>query len=57
MDEDVGAGVGAVGARPPGRRRRTHARAPAADVGGRKQDAAVRLLRGEDLELLSRSSG
>ena len=54
MNDEVGAGVGAVerahaaGAdgRAPGHRRRMSAR--------RKQDAVVRLLRGEDLELLSR---
>ena len=54
MDEDVGAGVGpaerarhAGGAGPtPEPRRRMSA--------GRKQDAVLRLLRGEDLELLSR---
>jgi len=54
MNDEVGAGVGAVeraheaGAdgRAPGHRRRMPAR--------RKQDAVVRLLRGEDLELLSR---
>ena len=54
MDEEVGLGVGpaarAQGASAdestPGRRRRMSAR--------RKQDAVVRLLRGEDLELLSR---
>ena len=54
MDEEVGLGVGpaarAQGAGAdeptPGRRRRMSAR--------RKQDAVVRLLRGEDLELLSR---
>ena len=57
MDEDVGAGVGpserahdAGGAGPtPERRRRMSAR--------RKQDAVLRLLRGEDLELLSRQLG
>ena len=54
MDEDVGAGVGpserahdAGGAGPtPGHRRRMSAR--------RKQDAVLRLLRGEDLELVLR---
>ena len=54
MDEDVGTGVGpakrahhAGGAGPtPGWRRRMSVR--------RKQDAVLRLLRGEDLELLSR---
>ena len=54
MDDEVGAGVGSVerahdaGADgpTPGHRRRMSAR--------RKQDAVVRLLRGEDLELLSR---
>ena len=57
MDKDVGAGVGpserahdAGGAGPtPERRRRMSAR--------RKQDAVLRLLRGEDLELLSRQLG
>ena len=57
MDEDVGTGVGpserahnAGGAGPtPERRRRMSAR--------RKQDAVLRLLRGEDLELLSRQVG
>jgi Transposase len=57
MDEDVGAGVdpserahhaGERGATPE-RRRRMSAR--------RKQDAVLRLLRGEDLELLSRQLG
>src|SRR3954451_15987961 len=57
MDEDVGTGVhpserahhaGAGGSRPE-RRRRISAR--------RKQDAVLRLLRGEDLELLSRRLG
>src|SRR5215213_6940218 len=57
MDEDVGTGVdpserahhaGAGGSRPK-RRGRMSAR--------RKQDAALRLLRGEDLELLSRQLG
>ena len=54
MDEDVGVGVGpseraqhAGGGGPtPGHRRRMSAR--------RKQDAVLRLLRGEDLELVSR---
>ena len=57
MDEDVGTGVGpakrahhAGGAGPtPGCRLRMSAR--------RKQDAVLRLLRGEDLELLSRQLG
>ena len=57
MDEDVGTGVDpserahhAGGGGPtPERRRRMSA--------GRKQDAALRLLRGEDLELLSRQLG
>jgi transposase len=57
MDEDVGAGVGpaerahhAGGDGPtPGHRRRMSAR--------RKQDTVLRLLRGEDLELLSRELG
>src|SRR4051794_9324857 len=57
MDEDVGTGVdpserahhaGAGGATPQ-RRRRMSAR--------RKQDAGLKLLRGEDLELLSRRLG
>ena len=57
MDEDVGAGVDpteraqhAGGAGPtPGHRQRMSAR--------RKQEAVLRLLRGEDLELLSRELG
>ena len=57
MDEDVGAGVGASERAPHAggggstleRRRRMSAR--------RKQDAVLRLLRGEDLELLSRQLG
>jgi hypothetical protein len=57
MDEDVGVGVGpseraqyAGGGGPtPGHRRRMSAR--------RKQDAVLRLLRGEDLELVSRELG
>ena len=57
MDEDVGAGVGpaerardAGGDGPtPEHRRRMSAR--------RKQDAVLRLLRGEDLELVSRDLG
>ena len=57
MDEDVGGGVGSAaraqeaGADGPtlGHRRRMSAR--------RKQDAVLRLLRGEDLELLSRELG
>ena len=57
MDEDVGTGVDpsergqhAGGGGPtPGHRRRMSAR--------RKQDAVLRLLRGEDLELLSRGLG
>jgi len=57
MDEDVAAGVGPSecaqhaggGGSTPGRRRRMSAR--------RKQDAVLRLLRGEDLELLSRQLG
>jgi transposase-like protein len=57
MDEDVGTGVGPSerahhaggGASTPERRRRMSAR--------RKQDAVLRLLRGEDLELLSRQLG
>ena len=57
MDEDVGAGVGpaeraqhAGGAGPtPGHRQRMSAR--------RKQEAVLRLLRGEDLELVSRELG
>ena len=57
MDEDVGTGVdpserahhaGGGGSRPEHRRRMS---------AGRKQDAALRLLRGEDLELLSRQLG
>ena len=54
MDEDVGVGVGPLeraqhaggGGPTPGHRRRMSAR--------RKQDAVLRLLRGEDLELVSR---
>ena len=57
MDEDVGVGVGPLeraqhaggGGPAPGHRRRMSAR--------RKQDAVQRLLRGEDLELLSRQLG
>src|SRR3954469_7654279 len=57
MDEDVGAGVGpaerahhaGAGGSTPQRRRRMSAR--------RKQDAVLRLLRGEDLELLARQLG
>lgn len=57
MDEHVGVGVGpaergqdaGVGGPTPGHRRRRSAR--------RKQDAVLRLLRGEDLELLSRQLG
>src|SRR3954447_13875173 len=57
MDEDVGTGVGpserahhaGAGGSTPERRGRTSAR--------RKQDAVLRLLRGEDLELLARQLG
>ena len=57
MEEDVGTGAGPSerahhaggGGSTPGRRRRMSAR--------RKQDAVLRLLRGEDLELLSRQLG
>ena len=57
MDEDVGTGVGpserahlaGAGGSTPERRRRMSAR--------RKQDAVLRLLRGEDLELVSRDLG
>jgi transposase-like protein len=57
MDEDVGTGVDpserahhvGAGGSTPERRRRMSAR--------RKQDAVLRLLRGEDLELLSRRLG
>jgi transposase-like protein len=57
MDEDVGESVGSAerargaggGGPAPRQRRRMSAR--------RKQDAVLRLLRGEDLELLSRESG
>jgi transposase-like protein len=57
MDEDVGTGVdpserahhAGGGGSTPERRRRMSA--------GRKQDAVLRLLRGEDLELLSRQLG
>ena len=57
MDEDVGTGVdpsergqhAGEGGSTPERRRRMSAR--------RKQDAVLRLLRGEDLELLSRGLG
>ena len=57
MEEDIGAGVGPAERAPhagadgltPGHRRRMSAR--------RKQDAVLRLLRGEDLELLSRELG
>src|SRR5215210_5970032 len=57
MDEDVGTGVGPAerahdaggGGPTPERRRRMSAR--------RKQEAVLRLLRGEDLELLSRELG
>ena len=57
MDEDVGTGVdpserahhaGGGGSTPEGRRRMS---------ARRKQDAVLRLLRGEDLELLSRQLG
>src|SRR3954449_9619522 len=57
MDEDVGTGVhplerahhaGAGGSTPEHRRRMS---------AGRKQDAVLRLLRGEDLELVSRQLG
>ena len=57
MDEDVGTGVdpserahdaGGGGSMPEGRRRMS---------ARRKQDAVLRLLRGEDLELLSRQLG
>ena len=50
-------GCGLGGARPARWRRRAHARAAAADVGGRKREAVLRLLRGEDLELVSRELG
>jgi transposase-like protein len=57
MDKDVGAGVdpserahhAGAGGPTPERRRRMSAR--------RKQDAALRLLRGEDMELLARRLG
>jgi transposase-like protein len=57
MDEDTGTGVGpserahhaGAGGPTPERRRRMSAR--------RKQDAVLRLLRGEDLEVLSRQLG
>src|SRR3954449_12207491 len=57
MDEDVGVGVdpserahhAGAGGSPPERRRRMSAR--------RKQDAVLRLLRGEDLEVLARQLG
>ena len=57
MDEDVGAGVGpaeraqdaGADGPTPGHRRRMSAR--------RKQDAVLRLLRGENVELLSRELG
>src|SRR3954453_19220812 len=57
MDEDVGTGMGpserahhaGAGGSTPERRRRMSAR--------RKQEAVLRLLRGEDLELLSRRLG
>ena len=57
MDDDVGGGVGPAerahhaggGGSMPGPRRRMSAR--------RKQDAVLRLLQGEDLELLSRQLG
>src|SRR3982750_4962273 len=57
MDEDVGTGVdpserahlAGAGGSTPERRRRMSAR--------RKQDAVLRLLRGEDLEVLSRQLG
>jgi len=57
MDKDVGGGVGPAeraqhaggGGSTPGHRRRMSAR--------RKQDAVLRLLRGEDLELVSRDLG
>jgi transposase len=57
MDDDVGGGVGpaerahhaGVAGPTPAHRRRMSAR--------RKQDAVLRLLRGEDLELLSRELG
>jgi transposase-like protein len=57
MDDDVGEGVGPAeraqhaggGGPTPGHRRRMSAR--------RKQDAVLRLLRGEDLELVSRDLG
>src|SRR3954464_11570945 len=57
MDEDVGTGVdpsegahhAGAGGSAPERRRRMSAR--------RKQDAVLRLLRGEDLEVLSRQLG
>ena len=57
MDDDVGVGVGPAeraqhaggGGPTPGHRRRMSAR--------RKQDAVLRLLRGEDMELLARQLG
>jgi hypothetical protein len=57
MDDDVGAGVGlaerahhiGAGGPTPGQRRRMSA--------GRKREAVLRLLRGEDLELVSRGLG
>ena len=57
MDENIGVGVGPAeraqhaggGGPTPGQRRRMSAR--------RKQDAVLRLLRGEDLELVSRDLG
>ena len=53
MDEDVGVGVG-----PSERTQRAgggdHARARRRMSARRKQDAVLRLLRGEDLELVSR---
>ncbi len=54
MDEDVGAGVGAAE-----RARHAGGAGPTLEprrrmLAGRRQDAVLRLLRGEDLELLSR---
>ena len=57
MDEERWGGRGPVGARASRWRRRVHARARRRMSARCKQDAVLRLLRGEDLELLSRQLG
>src|SRR4051794_38259085 len=57
MDEDVGAGGGPAGGPPYAGGGRPPPQPPRRGSAGRQQEAVLRLLRGEDLELVSRALG